>query len=271
MVYFCFYQGSQGTWTPTKSYFCWIRMMEYRPRGILGSFGGGGEWAVRTPSYSQPFWIESTIMFLKSFRNFVTVTNNSLNRKIFLFLSFLNLMLVLNKGPVKSLWEECGVQRRHLLPHLIQGFPGSLTLPSLIIPNASFSKLWACWNRATSTRGIGKLFFSSNMQVKVSQLCPTLRELMDYTVHGILQVRILEWVAFPFSRGIFPTQGLNPGLLHCRRILYQLSHKGSPRILEWVAYPFFRGSSQPRNLTGIPCIAGGFFTNWAIRKAPILC
>ena len=39
-------------------------------------------------------------------------------------------------------------------------------------------------------------------------------------------------------QGIFPTQGLNPGLLHCRWILYQLSHKGSPRILEWVACPF---------------------------------
>ena len=38
-------------------------------------------------------------------------------------------------------------------------------------------------------------------------------------------------------QGIFPTQGLNPGLLHSRQILYQLSHKGSPRILDWVAYP----------------------------------
>ena len=44
-------------------------------------------------------------------------------------------------------------------------------------------------------------------------------------------------------QGIFPTQGSNPGLPHCRRILYQLSHQGSPRILEWVAYPFSRGSS----------------------------
>ena len=39
-------------------------------------------------------------------------------------------------------------------------------------------------------------------------------------------------------QGIFP-KGSNPGLLCCRRILYQLSHKGSPRIQEWVAYPFF--------------------------------
>ena len=67
---------------------------------------------------------------------------------------------------------------------------------------------------------------------------------------------------------IFPTQGSNPGHLHCRQVLYQLSHKGSPRTLEWVAYPFSRGSSQPRNRTRVICIAGGFFTNWAIREAP---
>ena len=48
-------------------------------------------------------------------------------------------------------------------------------------------------------------------------------------------------------QGIFPTQGLNPGLLHCGRILYQLSHQGSPRILEWVAYAFSSGSSWPKN------------------------
>ena len=47
-------------------------------------------------------------------------------------------------------------------------------------------------------------------------------------------------------QGIFPTQGLNPGLPLCRWILYQLSHKGSPRILEWVAYPFSSGNTQDR-------------------------
>ena len=68
-------------------------------------------------------------------------------------------------------------------------------------------------------------------------------------------------------QGIFPTQGLNPGLPHCREILYQLSPKESPRILEWVAYPFSSRSSQPRNWTGVSCIAGRFFTNWAIGEA----
>ena len=68
-------------------------------------------------------------------------------------------------------------------------------------------------------------------------------------------------------QGIFLTEGLNPGLLHCRLILYLLSHKGRPRILEWVAYPFSRESSWPRNQTGFSYIAGGFFTSWATREA----
>ena len=73
-------------------------------------------------------------------------------------------------------------------------------------------------------------------EVKVAQSCPTLCDPIDHTVHGILQARILEWVAFPSSRGIFPTHGSNPGLPHCRWILYQLSYRGSPSKME--------GSSQ---------------------------
>ena len=61
----------------------------------------------------------------------------------------------------------------------------------------------------------------------VAQSCAALCDLTDYTVHGILQARILEWVAFPFSRR----------------------------------------SSQPRNWTQVSHIAGGFYTSWAIREA----
>ena len=64
-------------------------------------------------------------------------------------------------------------------------------------------------------------------EVKVAQLCLTLCNPMDYTVHGILQARILEWVAFPFSGE----------------------------------------SSQPRDQTQASCVAGGFFTSWATREA----
>ena len=133
------------------------------------------------------------------------------------------------------------------------------------------------------------------MSVKVTQLCPTLRDPMNYTVHGILQARILEPVAVPFSRGssqprdqtqisalqadslpaelpgkpkntgvgslsllqqIFPTQESKRGLcLHCRQILYRLIHQGSPRILKWVTYPVSRGTSQPSIIFSSPCDA----------------
>ena len=48
------------------------------------------------------------------------------------------------------------------------------------------------------------------------------------SVHGILRVRILEWVAIPFSRGSSRPQGSNPGLPYCRWNLYHLSHQGIP-------------------------------------------
>ena len=102
--------------------------------------------------------------------------------------------------------------------------------------------------------------------VVIYKSCQTLCDPMDYTVHRILQTRILEWVAFPFSKGysqprdetqvshmwvvslsaeppgkpkntgvgnlsllqrIFLTRELNQGLLRCRQILYQLSYQGS--------------------------------------------
>ena len=105
-------------------------------------------------------------------------------------------------------------------------------------------------------------------KVKVTQSCPTLCDPMDYTIHGILQARILKWVAVPLLQGIFPTQRLNPGLPHCRWILYQLSHQGSPRILEWVVFPFSRGSSRPRNQTRVSCIAGTFFYQLSYEGSP---
>ena len=65
---------------------------------------------------------------------------------------------------------------------------------------------------------------------------------MNYIVHRILQNTGV--VSLFLLQGIFPTSGTNPGLPHCRRILYQLSHKGCPRLLEWVAY-FFSSRSFP--------------------------
>ena len=71
---------------------------------------------------------------------------------------------------------------------------------------------------------------------------------------------------FPFQ-GIFLTQESSSGLPHCRWILYCLSHQGSWRILEWVAYPFSRGTSWPRNRAQVSNIADIFSTVWSTRRA----
>jgi len=72
---------------------------------------------------------------------------------------------------------------------------------------------------------------------------------MGYTAHGILQARILEWVTIPFSRG-----SSNPGILHYRQILFQLSRQGSPRILEWVAFHSPADIADPGIKLGSPAL-----------------
>ena len=68
----------------------------------------------------------------------------------------------------------------------------------------------------------------THLKVKVAQSCPTLCDPMECTVPGILPGQNTGVGSLSLLQGIFQTQGFNPGLLHCRRILYQLSHKGSP-------------------------------------------
>ena len=106
----------------------------------------------------------------------------------------------------------------------------------------------------------------------IAQSCATLHNPMDCSLPGSSSMggdspcKNTGVGCHALVQGIFPTQGLNPGIPHCRRILYCLSHQGSPRILEWVAHPFSRGSSWPRNWTGVSCISGRFFTSWATRE-----
>ena len=117
------------------------------------------------------------------------------------------------------------------------------------------------WSLSCVAKGVANVLleiaFSSAAVIqrkeKVTQLCPALQPPWlnspwnspgQYT--GVGSLSLLQ--------GIFSTQGRsNPGLLHCRWILYHLSHQGNPRILEWVAYLFSRGSSRPRNQTGVHC------------------
>ena len=107
--------------------------------------------------------------------------------------------------------------------------------------------------------------------VLVTQSSLTLCDAMDCSqpgssLHGDSPGKNTGVGCHALLKGIFPIQGSNPGLLHCRQILYHLSHQGSPRILEWVAYPFSRGSSWHRNQTGLSYTADGFFSSWATRE-----
>ena len=83
------------------------------------------------------------------------------------------------------------------------------------------------------------------------------------SVHGDFQGKNTGVGCHALLQGIFPTQGSNPGLPHCRC----LSHQGNPRILEWVAYPFSSRSSQPRNRTDVSCTAGGFFYQLSYQRS----
>ena len=85
----------------------------------------------------------------------------------------------------------------------------------------------------------------------VARSCSALCDPMDCSlpgssVHGDSPGKTTRVGCHAFLQGIFSTQGLIPGLPHCRWILYQLSHKESPRKLEWVAYPFSSGDEMIR-------------------------
>ena len=110
---------------------------------------------------------------------------------------------------IKVLDSEAGQSGLYLnpAPHLTTGWPGQATV---------------CFQDCFPI-----------VEVLVVQLCPTLWDPMNCSppgssVDGILQARILEWVRHSLLQGIFLVQGSNPGLLHCKQILYHLNHQRSP-------------------------------------------
>ena len=105
----------------------------------------------------------------------------------------------------------------------------------------------------------------------VAQLFPTFCDRMDYSlpgsfVYGDSPDKNTRVGCNVLLQGIFTAQESNPGLLHCRQILYHLSHQESPRILKWVAYPFSKGTSRPRKQTGFSCTAADFLPDELSKK-----
>ena len=100
----------------------------------------------------------------------------------------------------------------------------------------------------------------------VSQSCPTLYNPMEYTVHGILQARKLEWVGFPFSRGL-PKPGIAPRFPTLQADSLPAESSEKPNNTGVSSLSFSSGSSRPRNQTSVSCIVGRFFTSLATREA----
>ena len=92
---------------------------------------------------------------------------------------------------------------------------------------------------------------------------------MKYTVHGILQARILELVALPFSRGSSQPRDRTQVSHIAARFFTSWATREAQESWSGLAYPFSSGSSQPRNQTRVSWVAGRFFTKWATREAQL--
>ena len=99
---------------------------------------------------------------------------------------------------------------------------------------------------------------------------------LGFSVHGNSPGKNTGVDCHALRQGIFPTQGSNPGLLHYGQILYHLSHQESPRILEWVAYAFSRGiplfwacSWRAASSQACPCL--GLIPTQELNPSVLLC
>ena len=98
--------------------------------------------------------------------------------------------------------------------------PGGLILGLEVDEEGEKRTLWVGWRKELWEDLVCKLDLCATRavwKVKVAQSCPTLSHPMDYAVHGILHTGV---GSLSLLQGIFPTQGLNPGPLHCRRIFF---------------------------------------------------
>ena len=107
-------------------------------------------------------------------------------------------------------------------------------------------RCWLVLTDATKSKVHTTNMDSSAYVCLAAQLCPTFCSPMDCSLpgpslHGDSPGKNPGVGCHSLLQGIFPTQGLNPGLPHCRRILHQLSHQGNSTILEWGSLSLLQG------------------------------
>ena len=141
-----------------------------------------------------------------------------------------------------SLWRNQGSERLSNLPKVTQ----------LMCGKSEYVKImWIIY--------VINSFVKAAVLCLVTQSCLSLCDPMDCSppgssVYGDSPGKNTGVGCHALLQGIFPTQGLNPGLSHCKWILYRLSHQGSPRILEWVAIPSSGDLPNPGIKLGSPSL-----------------
>ena len=108
------------------------------------------------------------------------------------------------------------------------------------------------------------------LKVKVTQSCPSLYDPMNYTVHGFSRPEYWSGEPFPFA-GDLPDPGVEPRSPSLQVDSFLAEPLEKPKNTGVGSLSLFQQIFQPRNRTGVSCIAGGFFTNWAIREASFPC
>ena len=101
----------------------------------------------------------------------------------------------------------------------------------------------------------------------VAMLCPTLCNPMDCSTPGLFVLHYFLEFAQKWKWKLLSPVWLFATPVDCSLPGSSLHGILQARILEWVAFPFSSGSSRPRNETRVSCIAGWFFTNWTLREA----
>ena len=152
-------------------------------------------------------------------------------------------MTIVASSPITS-WQIDDEETMETVTDLFSWSPKPLQMVTAAM------KLWkAC--------SLGKKLWQT-CEVKITQLCLPLCDPMDYTILGILQARILEWVTFPFSRGSSQPRDWTQVSCMVGGFLTSWATREVQEYWVGVAYPFSRGSSGPRNRTRSPALQADF-------------
>ena len=242
----------------SQSQFIWFLYLMWKWRLVFGRCAMG---KAKNQTEGKPMHKELWDLVLLPFNS-----HNSFLRQVHIFLS---MVITESESVSRSVWTTLCDSMDYSPPGFsVHGILQARTLKCIAI---LFSR-GSSWPRdRTRVLCIAGGFFTvwaTREAQSESEGCSIVSDsLWPHGVHGILQARILEWVAFLLFREC-PQPSDQTQVSHIARgFLTSCATRVAQEYWSEVAYPFLGGSSWPRNVTRVSCIAGGFFTNWTIREA----